>query len=144
MALGANKLLVRRYIEQVVNTGDVDRLGEFISPQYVEIHEGVRHALGVEGAKAHVLGVRETYPDLHLTVERQIAEGEWVATCITARGTHQGSWLGMKPTGKAVAFSGVNINRIRNGRIIEHGGAANLLGPLLEIEAIRIVGKEGE
>ena len=69
-------------------------------------------------------------------MEQQIGEGEWIATCITARGTHKGSWLGMKPTGKAVVFTGVNINKVVDGRIIEHGGAANLLGPLLEIGAI--------
>jgi hypothetical protein len=46
----------------------------------------------------------------------------------------------MKPTGKAVAFTGVNINKIIDGRIVEHGGAANLFEPLLEIGAIQIVG----
>ncbi len=94
------------------------------------------------GLREHILGVRQTYPDLHLTVEQQIAEDEWVATCITARGTHKGSWLGIKPTGKAVSFTGVNINRVVDGRIVEHGGAANLLGPLLEIGAIQVVGQE--
>lgn len=140
MPVDANKRLVRRFIEEVVNTGDVDRIEDFISPDYVEVYEGTRHAVGIQGAKEHILGVRRTYPDLVLTVEQQIAEGEWVATCITARGTHRGSWLGIKPTGRAVAYTGVNINRIVDGRIVEHGGAANLLGPLLEIGAVRVVG----
>jgi predicted ester cyclase len=140
-----NKLLIRRYIEEVVNTGNVDRTAEFISTDYVEVHDGTRHAMGIEGAKAHVLGVRQTYPDLHLTVERQIAEGEWVATCIVARGTHLGTWLGIKPTREAVAFTGVNVERVVDGRIVEHGGAANMLGPLLDIGAVKVVGPdEGE
>jgi predicted ester cyclase len=67
-----------------------------------------------------------------------------VVTCITARGTHKGSWLGIKPTGKPVVFTGVNIDRVVDGRIVEHGGAANMLGPLLEIGAIKVVGKEEE
>ncbi len=134
------KLLIRRYIEEVINTGNIDEIEKFISPNYVEVHEGTRHPIGIEGAKAHILGVRQTYPDLHLTVEQQIAEDEWVATCITARGTHKGSWLGMKPTGKAVSFTGVNINRVVDGKIVEHGGAANLLEQLLEIGAIQVVG----
>lgn len=136
-----NKLLIRRFIDEIINTGNVDEIEEFISPDYVEVHEGTRHAIGIEGAKEHILGVRQTYPDLQLIVEQQIAEGEWVATCITARGTHQGSWLGIEPTGKAVAFTGVNINKVVDGKIIEHGGAANLLEPLLEIGAIRVVGR---
>jgi predicted ester cyclase len=86
------------------------------------------------------VGVRKTYPDLKLTEDHQIGEGEWVATCITANGTHKGSWIGIKPTGKAVVYAGVNINKVIKGRIVEQGGAANLLGPLLEIGAIRVVG----
>jgi predicted ester cyclase len=135
-----NKLLVRRYIEEVINTGDVGALEEFIGAEYVEVHDGKRYPIGIQGAKEHILGVRRTYPDLALTVERQIAEGEWVATCITARGTHRGVWLGIKPTGKVVTYTGVNVNRIVDGKIVEHGGAANLLGPLLGIGAITIAG----
>jgi predicted ester cyclase len=133
-----NKSLVRRYYEEVINTGDVDRLTEFISHDFVEVHSGQRHPVGLAGAKEHVVGVRETYPDLHLTVERQIAEGEWVATCVTARGTHRGVWLGMRPTGKRLEMTAVNVDRVVDGRIVEHGGAANLMEPFLEIGALRI------
>ena len=142
MSIDDNKNLIRRFIEDVINTGNVDELDEIISPNYVEVHRGTQHSIGIEGAKEHILGVRQTYPDLHLTIEQQIAEGEWVATCITARGTHEGSWLGIKPTGKAVEYTGVNINRIVNDRIVEHGGAAHLLEILLEIGAIQVVGAE--
>ncbi len=138
MAVDDNKLLVRRYYEEVVNTGHVNGLADFISPEYVEVHNNTRHSIGLEGAKEHVIGVRETYPDLHLTVEQQIAEGEWVVTRVTARGTHQGVWLGMRPTGKKVEMTAVNIDRVVDGRIVEHGGAANLLEPLLGIGAIRV------
>ena len=138
MAVDDNKLLVRRYYEEVVNTGHVNGLADFISPEYVEVHNNTRHSIGLEGAKEHVIGVRETYPDLHLTVEQQIAEGEWVVTRVTARGTHQGVWLGMTPTGKKVEMTAVNIDRVVDGRIVEHGGAANLLEPLLGIGAIRV------
>ena len=49
----------------------------------------------------------------------------------------------MKPTGKPVTFTGVNVDHVVGGRIVEHGGAANMLGPLLEIGAIRVEGGEG-
>lgn len=140
MSTQENKLLVRCYYEQVVNTGDVDEIAKFISPDYVEVHENQVHAMGIEGAAAHVLGVRETYPDLHLTVEQQIAEGDWVVTRVTMRGTHEGTWCGMAPTGQRVEMTAVNIDRVGGGRIVEHGGAANLLGPLLDIGAVRAVG----
>jgi predicted ester cyclase len=143
MSVEANKKLVESFINTIINTGDVDEIEKFISYDYVEVHDGVRHPVGIEGAKQHVLGVRKTYPDLHLTIEQQIGEGPWVATCIIARGTHLGTWLEIKPTGKPVVFTGVNINKIVDGRIVEHGGAANMLFPLLKIGAIQLI-KSGD
>lgn len=133
-----NKSLIRRYYEEVVNNCDLDRVSEFVSPDYVEVYNNVRHKAGVEGAKEHLVGVRKTYPDLNLTIERQIAEGEWVVTQITARGTHEGVWLGMRPTGKKVEITGVNVDRVVDGLIVEHGGAANSFEALLEIGAIKV------
>ncbi|MBN2071639.1 MAG: ester cyclase [Candidatus Krumholzibacteriota bacterium] len=136
--LKRNKRIVHDYIQNVVNTGDVTQISKYISPDYVEIYRNKKHPMGIDGAKEHILGVRRTYPDLKLTIERQIAEGDWVVTQITARGTHKGEWLGIKPTGKLVEYSGVNVDRISDGLIVEHGGAANLLEPLFEIGAIEI------
>jgi predicted ester cyclase len=144
MSNDENKALVRHYYEQVVNTGKVDGIAHFISPDYVEVHENKRYSIGLNGAKEHILGVRQTYPDLHLTVEQQIAEGEWVVTRVTMRGTHRGEWRGISPTGKAVEMTAVNIDRVVGGRIVEHGGAANLLEPLLRIGAIQVRGGEVE
>lgn len=135
-----NKTIVRDFYEKFVNTGNVEGIEAFVSEDYTEVYNGKRHIVGIEGAKAHILGVRQTYPDLHIAIERQIADGEWVATCITASGMHQGLWMGIKPTGKKVAFTGVNIDRVVDNRIVEHGGAANMLEPLLEIGAVKVVG----
>ena len=142
MSTSENKRIILLYINEVINTGNVDDIEKYISPDYTEIYDGKRYHLGIKGAQEHILGVRQTYPDLRLTVEHQIAEGEWVATSIVASGTHRGVWLGMKPTGKLLTYSGVNVDRVVDGRIVEHGGAANMLGPLLEAGAIRVVGPE--
>lgn len=136
-----NKALVRRFYEDVVSTGNVAVIGTFVAPDYTEVMDGKEYRVGLEGAREHILGVRRTYPDLVIEVGLQIAEGEYVATCITARGTHLGSWMGIKPTGKPLAFTGVNVDRVVDGLIAEHGGAANMLGPLLEIGAVRVVGE---
>jgi predicted ester cyclase len=137
-----NKRIVRRFYEEFGNTGKVDFIEEIIAPEYTEVYDGKRYPTGIEGAKSHITGVRQTYPDLHITIDRQIAEGEWVATCITATGTHKGSWLGMKPTNRIVTFTGVNIDRVVGGKIVEHGGAVNELGPFLAIGAVKVVGSE--
>jgi len=143
MTSDANKEVVRRFYEEVINECRVELLSELLSGDYTEVMDGQRYEVGLEGARAHALGVRETYPDLHLTIDRQIAEGEWVVSCITASGTHLGEWLGIAPTGQKVTFTGVNVDRVVGGKLVEHGGAANMLGPLLEIGAIRVVGREG-
>lgn len=140
----ANKDLVRRYYQEVVNTGAVDRVSRFVSPDYVEVHDNEVHAVGIEGAREHIEGVRATYPDLHLTIEQQIAEGEWVVTRVTMRGTHEGEWGGILPTGRRIEVSAINLDRVVGGRIVEHGGAANLLGPLMEIGAVRPAGRGSE
>ena len=134
-----NKLRVRRFYEEIVSTGVVERIDEFVAPECVETDGLVRVESGVEGMAAHVLGVRKVYPDLTITVERQIAEGEWVVSLVTARGTHEGEWLGMKPTGRTRVFTGVNVDRVVEGRLVEHGGAANMLMPFLEAGALRPV-----
>ena len=102
--------------------------------------EGSNEPVRAGSVSEALIKYRQTYPDLHATVEHQIAEGDWVISRITAPGTHLGTWSGMKPTGKRVEITGVNVDRVVDGRIVEHGGAANLLGPLSEIGAIRVVG----
>ena len=139
MSLSDNKLLVRNFYELIVNTGNLDEIRKYVASSYTEVIEGQKHTVGIEGAKEHIIGVRKTYPDLTIKIEQQIAEDEWVVSCITAKGTHKGYWLGIKPTGKPVTFTGVNVDRVVDGMIVEHGGAANMLGPLLEIGAIKVV-----
>lgn len=141
-SLDQNKLLVRRYYDEVVNTGDVDRIPEFVASDFVEIYNGARNECGIEGAKAHIQEVRSTFADLQLTVEQQIAEGEWVVSQVTACGVHTGNWMEMTPTGKVVEISVVNVDRIVNGKITEHGGAANMLESLLQIGAVKVVESE--
>ncbi len=131
MSKEQSKQLVRRYYLEIINDAKVDDLADLISSDYVEVHNNRRYPVGIEGAKEHILGVHAIYRNLRITVERQIAEGDWVATQITARGTHVGAWLGMKPTGKALEFTGVNLDKVVGGRIVEHGGATNMLEPLM-------------
>jgi len=139
-----NKLIVREYIEKVLNGGDIDLLEQFVSSDYTEVFNNQRFKVGIEGAKEHILGVRKNYPDIALLIDQQLCEGEWVVTCYTMKGTHAGSWMGIKPTGKIMEVTGVNIDRVVDGKIIEHGGAANMFEGLLTIGAIKIVKDKGD
>ncbi len=140
MSTSDNKDLVRRFYEQIVNTGDTSRIADFIAPDCEELDGERRVPSGLTGMSAHVHGVRSVYADLHLAIVRQIAEADLVATEVVVTGTHVGEWLGMRPTGQVLAFTGVNVDRVRDGRIVEHGGAANMLQPLLASGALRAVG----
>jgi len=133
-----NKSLVKDYIELVLNAGDISLIPKYVSPDYVEIYNNKKYPVGIEGAKDHIIGVRNNYPDIKLSINQQIAEGEWVATCYTMSGTHSGSWMGIKPTGKEIMVTGVNIDKIVDGKIVEHGGAANMFEGLLDIGAIEL------
>jgi predicted ester cyclase len=119
-----NKLLIRRYLEEVVNTGDIERVAEFVAS-----HD-------VETAKQHVRGVRATYPDLHVTVVCQIAEGDLVASRVVGRATHQREWRGIRPTKKPIVIDAVNIDRVADGKIIEHWGVANDFEALFKLGAL--------
>lgn len=131
-----NKTIIRRYTEEIENTGDITRIQEFIAEDYTEVYEGERYPIGIQGAIDHVLGVRRVFPDAKATIEHQFAEGDWVATVYSITGTFTEEWFDMKPTGEPITFRGVNINRLRDGKIIEHGGAANLMDPLLNAGVI--------
>lgn len=131
-----NKTIIRQYVERIENTGDVSNIGEFISQNYTEVYEGERYPIGIQGAIDHVQGVRRVFPDLKITIENQISEGEWIVTTYSVTGTFKDEWFGMKPTGKPITFTGVNVDRIMDGKIIEHGGAANMFEPLLKAGVI--------
>ncbi len=66
----------------------------------------------------------------------EVFEGEWVVTTYSVTGTFHDEWFGIKPTGKPITFTGVNVDRVKDGKIIEHGGAVNLLDPLLKAGVI--------
>jgi len=136
------KKVVRDYIEQIINTGNPRHISDYISSDYIEEYNGQRYEMGIEGAINHIAGVRKTYPDLKLTIERQICEAEWVATYYVMEGTHEGEWMGIEPTNKKVKIYGVNLDKVISNKIVEHSGAANLLEPLLEIDAIEIKKKK--
>jgi len=136
MEVSDNKTIIRRFVEEIENTGDVTNIHQFISEDYVEVHDGETFQKGIKGAIDHILGVRRVFPDLKMTIEDQISEGEWVATSYSVKGTFKEEWFGMKPTGKSITFTGVNMDRVRGGKIIEHGGASNLLNPLMKAGVI--------
>ena len=104
--LEQNKALMKRFVEEVLNTGDVELVPKFIAPNHVNHNDPTQRSNGVAGMQKHIKVFRCTYPDVHVTVEGQVAEGDTVVSRLTYRGTHQGCWLGIKPTGKVMTMRG--------------------------------------
>jgi steroid delta-isomerase-like uncharacterized protein len=114
------KILVRRWLDEVFSRGDLDEVGEFFSANYALHDPSFPHDVhGPEGISRYVTAYRAAFPDLRVTVEDQLAEGDKVVTRWTARGTHSGEFLGMPPTGDEVTVSGIEFDRIVGGRIDE-------------------------
>ena len=91
--LERNKKLIQQYINEIVNTGNTENISSYIDDNYTELYDGKSYRLGISGAIDHINGVRNTYPDLKIQIEHQIAEGNWVVTQYTMTGTHSGEWM---------------------------------------------------
>jgi steroid delta-isomerase-like uncharacterized protein len=129
-----DKLLARGFLEEVVNTGAVDCLSQFLASEYVAPHLGIA---GIDQAREHILEFHHCYPDLVVTVKGQVAEGDIVATWFVMRGTHLGAFRGVPATGKKITLRAVKVQRIRDGRVVEHWGGSNSLEALLELGLVR-------
>lgn len=129
----ANKALVRRFFEEVWSTGDLSLRDEFLAADYRGHMAGAEQAIDRNGWTGWFLGFRTAFPDAQFTIEDMIAEGDRVAARLTMRGTHLGPLNGASATGRAVVVTGMSIERVENGRIVEgwnQNDALGLLGQL--------------
>ena len=138
MSTEENKAIARRALEELFSAqGDLDAADEIISPNYVG-HDPVspEDVHGPEGVKELGSMYRNAFPDVQLSVEDQLAEGDMVATRWIASGTHQGDFMGIAPSGNRVTVSGTSIERIVNGNIEETWDNYDALGMMQQIGAI--------
>ena len=131
------KALVRRELEELFGRGNLDVADEIVATDYVghdpALPEPIR---GPEGLKQMVGGYRAAFPDLEVTVEQQIAEGDLVVTRWKARGTHRGELMGIAPTGRQATITGISIERVVDGKIVEDWTNWDTLGMMQQLGAI--------
>ena len=108
-----NKEIVKLFYEYVVSENRLDEADRYLSANYME------------EMWQHLIAVRNTYPDYTMSITRQFEDGEYVVSEFVMRGTHSGEFLGITPTNKVIEIKGVNIDRVVDGKIVEHCGAAN-------------------
>jgi steroid delta-isomerase-like uncharacterized protein len=84
--------------------------------------------------------LHHAYPDLHVTVEDLIEEGDKVVGRNSISGTHQGEYMGIPPTGKTVTYNEIMVFRFENGRIAETWGVVDVFSQLKQLGAISLPG----
>ena len=143
MTAEENKQLARRAFEEIWNQGNVNAIDDLYAADQVSYGLGIDVPAGTEGIKQFVSIYRTAYPDTHFTIEDQIAEGDKVVTRWSAIGTHRGELMGIAPTGKRVTVTGITINRIAGGKIVETWNNFDALGQLQQLGVIPVPGQGG-
>lgn len=134
--LAANRKIGRRVLLELWGQGKLEVADELYAPDYIDhVARGPEpsRVSGPEGIKQAVMLFRRAFPDLTYSVEEEMAERDLVMTRFTARGTNTGPFLGAPPTGKVVTYTGFDLNRIENGRIVESWVNYDALGLLQQL-----------
>ena len=127
-----HKAIVRRFFEEAWNQGKLDVIDEVFAP--IVIFNG--QPVPLETIKQSLAGRRAAFPDIQVTIEDQVAEGDKVSTRRTWRGTHQGPYRGLAPTGKRVTWTQISIVRLSEGRIVEDWPVADELSLLQQLGCV--------
>lgn len=135
MSLEENKAVVRRFVEEVQCRHDLSAIDGLFSPDFVD-YSGMSNPPTKAGSYELFTMMFTAFPDLHVTIRQQIAEGDKVVTYKTFRGTHGGPFMGVPATGAAVTFEVIDIVTVRDGRMIEHWMVGDMLGVMQQITAV--------
>jgi steroid delta-isomerase-like uncharacterized protein len=134
-----NKAVVRRFVEEVFNQGNLAAVDRFLAAEYRDANALPGQEPGREGAKRAFSLYQEVFPDLRYTIEEMIAEGDTVVTRVTFRGTHRGAFLGIPPTNRQVSVPAVHITRLVEGTIREHWSLMDDLGLMQQLGVVPAV-----
>jgi len=132
-----NEAVIRRWIE-AYNERDLEAEADVLAPGFVAHVPAAPGPLkGLEAWRRFSGPFAEAFPDLRLTVEDVVSEGEKVAARVAFRGTHRGGeFQGIRPSGKEVAFSSIELNRVVGGKVEEHWVELDLLGLMQQLGAV--------
>ncbi len=141
MSTEENKALVRRWYEEVFNQGNLDVVDNYVADTIVDHSLPPGMPPGAASTRQLIAMYRNAFPDLQITVEDQISEGDQVVNRIQVVGTHQGEFMGIAPTGRQFTITGIDWLRIADGKFVEHWAQADMLGLLQQLGAIPAPGQ---
>jgi predicted ester cyclase len=133
MSTEDNKADLRQFYEEVINKKNVTVIDKFIDPNQVDHAAPPGTPGGLKGATQTIGMYLTAFPDLHFTVEDMIAEGDKLVARLSVRGTQQGAFMGIPPTGKQGSITAIDINRMAGGKSVEHWIEMDTLGLLQQL-----------
>lgn len=142
-----NKAPIRRWFEECYNQGNVAVADELVAANYVNHSAPHGQASGLHGEKRYVTTIRSAFPDFHLTIEDQIAEGDKVVTRVTAGGTYKGGLEDIPSAAivrKQVTVPEILIHRVAGGKVVEGWIVFDELGLWRQLGVIPPMGEGGE
>jgi predicted ester cyclase len=132
-SIDRNKAVVLATIDDGWNSHDLAIFDELLDPELVDHSVPTDLPSTRDGTKQHAVRYWSAFPDLHLTIEDQLAEEDRVMTRWTGRGTHGGNLAGQSATGRAVTITGIRVDRVVAGRIVETWAEIDQLGLLQQL-----------
>ena len=123
-----NKDIAKYFYEVIISDNLLDEISKYIS-----------EFIGIDGMKEHLLALKKTYHDYTMKIIRQYEVDDYVISEFIMKGTHKGEFLGITPTNKVLEITGVDIDKIIDGKIVEHGGATNTFETFFEHHLIKSV-----
>jgi predicted ester cyclase len=136
-----NKALVRRFVDEVQSGGNIDLIDDICSPGFVNHSAPPGIPADREGIKILTAMFGGAFPDSHFTIGDMVAEGDKVATRKTFHGTHEGEFMGIPPSGRAVSMGLIDIVRVSEGRVVEHWVVGDSLGLMQQLGVIPQLGR---
>lgn len=135
----SDKEKVKEFYEDVVTHNKQDKIVDYIAENCVVVIGKQIFPMGVTGMQEHIKATKKTYPDYSMEIIKQYQDGEVVISEFIMTGTHKGEFMGIKPTNQVLSITGVDVDRVVDGKIVEHGGAANTFDTFFEKHLIRPV-----
>ncbi|RSS56918.1 ester cyclase [Streptomyces sp. WAC01280] len=132
----AAKAVVRRNTEEVQGGGDFALFDELFADDFLDHTPQPGRTPDKAGARELYRVLREAFPDFRADIHWQAADGNLVTTYKTYHGTHRGEFFGIAPTGRSIRFDTVDAMRVRDGKISEHWGVANLFSLMQQLGAL--------
>ena len=137
-----NKEFERRLYEEIYVKKNSAAIEQFYAADWVSHPSPPGMPPGLEGMKQYHAATGKAIPDLRVKLEDLFAEGDKVACRWTATGTHKGEFMGVAPTNKQITLSGIHIDRIADGKVVETWNCSDMLGVMQQLGVIPAMEKK--